>query len=148
MMSETSEATHMRILILATGLSLAVIAVPVQKAFSEMSGSPKTEASVLEKAEERGLVRVIVSIDSTSEAAKSAGSQCSNDECAKLELASVLLPTEAPLIEILPGNQVLMEVTPAGLDVLQRLPQVVSIVEDGADAPHEGPVGVDLPTMH
>ncbi|MEM6888916.1 MAG: hypothetical protein AAF636_12340 [Pseudomonadota bacterium] len=133
--------------LISTAACVAVFACisPQVEATAQLTDTMKISRSIIEKAEERGLVRVIVLVDHASDAAVAAGSTCVNDDCAKLEVANAMLSSQAPFIQMLPDNLLVMETTVDGLDVLQRLPQVVSVTEDGADPTNHTADGIDAP---
>lgn len=138
---------------LATCLALLPALGPHNEVSAQTMTSQKISPSAVETAGARGVVRVIVQVAPPAPTGQEADANppCVNADCAKLDLANSLLPTEAPLIEMLPGNLILMETTPAGLEVLRKLPQVISVAEDGVSPPNDAGPDIapefDAPTV-
>jgi hypothetical protein len=106
-----------------------------------MESVTKIQPTLVERAKAGEVVRVLVEVRASDPAAisKDGGIPrgfCSNTDCSKLVVSQSLTAEQAPLIEPLSGQPlIVMEVTAAGLETLAELPVVVRVIDDALAEP-------------
>lgn len=130
---------------------LLFFATPVLAEGRGMDDMRKVQPTLVERANAGEVVRVLVEVQASDPAAVSPNGEvprgfCSNTDCAKLLVSQSLSAENAPLIEPLAGQPLLvMEVTAEGLETLAALPVVVQVMEDALAEPFDAGDGGSPP---